>query len=661
MINWFESLPSDGTWPAERERGQMLLVMAMAMVGLLVAAGIAVDVGVLFMRQSQLDRAVDAAALAGVAVLEDGLDGSNTRGMQLLAANGIVLDQASPCDSVDWDVHDYCGEQRTGTIPGALRYHIEVHWESETYFMPLIGFDKIPLTGIATAEYFPLVDIFASDTSDMGLVQSSNQSIFGPDICHNFGDPYTPTSSPWWSELEGVYTYRIIIPTSYPYDKVRVEIFDPDTYNPPNDSYTVYGVDVSTGSGSCNNQKNTCLIDTPWGGGGDNPNPFWFVNVDENRIPPCSDSGPYSRINNTRTLYRLFYYRQSAGGALEEVDLAFYIGKTDYNGQPSPTGQYTPAQAAAEGVATNVQWVSPGASGNDLMPAFDGSDKDCVFAELDALYGKGVPSWPASDLCVGAEPTTITEDCQAYWGSFPGHTNAPTGCSPTTDGDFVVDLITEAPGIYVDPNSGTRQLYLQVRGLSGASENGYDFWAGPTPDDDSNVIVPSGINARQVYIQHARSEGDTPHSSRGVGVYGMGHLPMNSNVDYPVDIPLTYLGPEFAGQVISIEMFDPDAGAQDPVYFFFDSIPTSDWTACYDDYGASAYSRCSTLGFAREGPADVPSQNGKWQSPPYTFTIPSDDAGVPFYGGRLIAHYKPGKNDTYGWKITLSSRPFLVD
>ena len=73
----------------EHERGQILVLLALAMVGLLVAAGLATDAGILFVRRGQLDRAVDAAALAGVTRLNSSTDAAqalqsaNTRGQQL--------------------------------------------------------------------------------------------------------------------------------------------------------------------------------------------------------------------------------------------------------------------------------------------------------------------------------------------------------------------------------------------------------------------------------------------------------------------------------------------------------------------------------------------------------------------------------------------------
>jgi hypothetical protein len=216
-------------------------------------------------------------------------------------------------------------------------------------------------------------------------------------------------------------------------------------------------------------------------------------------------------------------------------------------------------------------------------------------------------------------------------------------------------------------------LFLQVRGLDGYSENGYEFWAGPSVSEDTSgrIAAPSYVNARQVFLNLARSVDEAYHSSLGVGVFGMGHLPMNSLVEgSPVDIPLAYLGPEFAGQKITIEMFDPDAHAVDPIMFYFDTISVGDWSLCYDDNGDDDYpyevvplesATCNSLySVGRDGPANIP-HGSQWQTPPYVLTIPNEASdGIPFYGGRLVARYPAGQNDTYGWRITLKSRPFLV-
>src|SRR5512138_3187377 len=78
----------------KRSPGQVLVLVAMAMLGLLVSAGLATDVGILMMRKAQFDRAVDAAALAGAPVASSDLADlkqANLRGQQILAANGITV------------------------------------------------------------------------------------------------------------------------------------------------------------------------------------------------------------------------------------------------------------------------------------------------------------------------------------------------------------------------------------------------------------------------------------------------------------------------------------------------------------------------------------------------------------------------------------------
>lgn len=63
MGNLIRSLLHDGT--AARNRGQAAVLVAMAFVGLLVAVGLAVDGGILFLHRTWLREATDAAALAG--------------------------------------------------------------------------------------------------------------------------------------------------------------------------------------------------------------------------------------------------------------------------------------------------------------------------------------------------------------------------------------------------------------------------------------------------------------------------------------------------------------------------------------------------------------------------------------------------------------------
>ncbi|MBN1428030.1 MAG: Tad domain-containing protein [Anaerolineae bacterium] len=713
-----------------RSHGQILVMVAAAMVGLLVAAGLAVDGGFLMLRKAQFDRAVDAAALTGVTVVSatdnTSVDRANVRGRQILAANGVTIDTDDHCD-MDGDTPilpdgvDYCGTWFNGMMPGAVRYHVVARWDVPTFFMPLIGFDTVPLVGTAVAEYFPLVDMYASDVNEQGMVQASMLSAFGPNACTISGDAYSPPHTggsgaepSWYKELNGIYTYRIAIPPEddFPFDKVRVEIFDPDTYNVyvTNGTYYLRNGGMTTANCrtdlSAQRRSNACLLNTS-----DPVNPNWFLKVDEARgvlsgsslIVDCgniwqsnygSDSY-YPSVVTTHTLFRLFYYEQSSAGTLREVDLAYYMGKKDGD---------------AEAPLTDIKWIAPGARADELSP------------------GTAAVTSPPADVeermpATAAEPAVNVESCAArttmalnpYLGA-----SGPMGageCAPSVADEtgqahnFIIDLNSEVPGMYIDPNSGLRHIYLQVITQDGASENSFALWAGPgytaepAADFEGPMPAPADVNARQLQIVRAL-ESATPeklHSSHGIVIYGMGHMTTNWTTSVRTRFPLAYLGTEYSGQTLHIELFDNkeaepgeigsstsgDGGAS-PFYFYFDTIPTENWTACYahslsdctnakdDDTnprypdspdwtriscflpstGSNSLSDC--LG---KGVTGVhPDMDNIWAR--YTFVVPTElnevsAQRVPFYGGRLYVSYRGGIAESSTWKMTVDARPTL--
>lgn len=678
MLESFEAFFIPEGLNGDRERGQILLILALAMVGLLVAAGLAIDSGVLFMRQAQLERAVDAAALAGV-VLLDGTDWTelaeaNTRGQQVLATNTFETDDPGPNESdfnddieCTLDAYDYCGKAENGYLPGTLRYTVDAKSEAEVYFMQIVGFESFPLRSTATAEYQPLVDIYASEALQTGVLRSSNQAVFGPDSCTHMGDPYSPTynnenggggySNDWYDELGGAYQYRIRIPESYVYnsddtirfDQIRIELFDPDTANRSGSSFTTYDQEGDTGSVSCSDRRQPCLSDVQLTGDGVDEPFWWFVRIDENRAPPsgysgasCSTPGSYTDSYNTETEYRLYYLQEQTDGSLQEVDIAYYMGKID------------DGAGEDEAEATDMHWVSPGADCPESGGSPDYGNADCELMPpftFDDVYDDG----NMSQFSAG-EPVTETETC-------------PT-CTAASDGNFIVQLVddggdsTETPDIYIDPETGQRDLYLDVRVTSGYSENGYEVWAGPPRTAGSDYEVPAYVNARQMYITRELEDEPDFHNSQGAGVFGIGHLPMNSNTENRVDIPLAYLGPEFGGQDLSVSLFDPDSGHSPPISFWFEGIARETWMACFADDNHDCDDPLP------DGPGGERWQhlgssgtpvNNQWRT--LEFTIPTeetDGSGIPFYGGILYASYEGGNHDTYGWKLSIESRPYLI-
>ncbi len=461
-----------------------------------------------------------------------------------------------------------------------------------------------------------VTDIYTSRTmgnGPSGLLNTSHTSIFGPRVCIDFGDPFSPWNSPW---APGPHTYhfRIRIPADYPSNILRVELFDPDSINQSINTnhitFTDYAINTNPGTfppagvdRTCPSadQRNPCLIDTgemalvdPQGSPPvviDQINPFWFMRVDENRgagSPPgngnCGSPSSYTPAFNTNTLYELYYYTQNANGTLATVNIAHYTGQTGDGVRDS--GDHL----------TDLHWVSPGGT---------------------VLYDQPAP--------------------------VPVDAGSP--------GDFELDLSQDIPGIITDPDTGDRYLYLDITALDGASENGFDIWAGPLITDTS-----SNVNVRNIQILNNPSI----HDSQGVVVTALDYLPVNSNVNFATDIPLTPINAAQAGESVYISLYDSDSGSQPPVIFYFDTIAESDWSLTF---GAGDPDPDGVSGRCQPGSCQT-----QWVEPPYNIQIPTlttdcdldnpdPQICTPFYGGKLMARYIGGEQDTYGWEVDAPDAP----
>ncbi|MFQ5435774.1 MAG: pilus assembly protein TadG-related protein, partial [Anaerolineae bacterium] len=500
------------------EKGQSIVIIAFLMVGLLAFVGLAVDVGLIFARSTQLQAAVDAAALAAVTELTGVPQGVTTpadiKAAQFLAANNLPTSVITPS----------LPGVRSVSALNATQYAITVTWPVDLFFLQLINRDAANVTKSATAAYFPLADIYASRRVESGALSTSNQSVFGPDICINYGDPYSPSTSPWHPGFYS-YQYRILIPSGYPSDVLRVELFDPDSMNGSSNSANVTfsstaiqygGFSLTPQNMSCssNNRRNPCLIKTgelsivnPTGNPPitiDNVNPFWFMRIDENRgtnTPGnCGQPSSYDTAYNTATVYQLYYYVQNPDGTISRVDLAKYTGQTGDGVRDNGNHQ------------TDMQWVSPGGS--------------MIYDQL---------------------------------------ANVPVDAGSLTD--FELSIANDLVGILSDPGTGNRYVYLDVTAVSGGTENGFEIWAGP----DYTGSVSANVNTRNIQVINNPAS----HNSKGVTIYGMGNLPMNSNFNNAVDIPLIWVGPEMAGQDVFVSLYDSDSFADAPIVFYFDSIAFS--------------------------------------------------------------------------------------
>ena len=641
------------------ERGQSMVLIAFVLIGLLAFVGMAVDLGFWMARSSKLQAAVDSAALAGVSELSGGdQDAADRVAVRFLHANGVPISTTLSLES------------STDLTPlNAREYALTATWDVELFFLKLIGIDSASVTKSATAAYFPLADVYVSERVDDGAVATSYQAVYGPYLCPRYGDPFSTLNSPW---EPGIYTYnyRIMIPPSYlnDHNDLRVEILDPDSWAAPGGSADVvhsatgismgmdpieYGMNANSNNRSTNSLVNTgesALIGQILNG---RPitekdiNYWWFIRMDVNyhhgAAPgdgQCGNGG-YSLDHNSQTLYQLYYYRQSDDGTIERVDLAAYTGQTGLEWETDPSKSHD----------TNLRWVSP---------ALPGVDQKSWDQTVDVPVDPGSPK--GFTLNVSDDPNT-----------------------------------TDVPDILVEESTGIRYLYLGLTAVTGSTQNGYELWAGPP---EYRFTVPSNINARNVYlIGHPGS-----HTSKGATVYAMGRLPMKSAATNPVNVPLLYVGPEYAGQTVYVSQYDSDTGASPPTVFYFDTLAFQHDTSCNpsvsNDTTVHPDGYCDGVDWSQtdwamsfgnyQNNVDPDGHSNRcrpgtcttrWVEPPYEIEVPGDledcnkhalppDGNlnadpdskpcIPFYGGRLIARYRTGKNDVYGWEISLSGVPYLI-
>ncbi len=114
--------------PSQSEKGQSLIIFAFSFVGLLAAMGLALDLGLIYAERVKLNRAIDAAVLAGVTELPIENAAIN-RAIEYLTLNGYEDNTEIYVQGCIRDTHDYynattyCGSKGCGE--GNVHYIID--------------------------------------------------------------------------------------------------------------------------------------------------------------------------------------------------------------------------------------------------------------------------------------------------------------------------------------------------------------------------------------------------------------------------------------------------------------------------------------------------------------------------------------------------------
>lgn len=172
----------------KREKGQILVLFVLLFTVLIGIIGLAVDLGDIFVAHSRLGRAVDAAALAATGQFREGytIDNILKAAHQFLVLNGVedvVSIQIEACENAITP-----GDPELCTTPPKKIVRVTVTQNVRLYFLPIIGFDNIPITvdAISEAASVDLV-LLIDNSSSMAQNLSGGEadpSECNPNDCH---------------------------------------------------------------------------------------------------------------------------------------------------------------------------------------------------------------------------------------------------------------------------------------------------------------------------------------------------------------------------------------------------------------------------------------------------------------------------------------------
>ena len=385
------------------EAGQSVVLIALVFIILLLFVGLALDAGLAFVRSSQFSRAVDSAVLAGVVDLDPtstiitDTTAADQRAGQFLGANGWPTPTLTLFDS-----------SRSFSGIGIPQYSLTVTWPVSPFFIRLIGIGSFPITHSATAAFYANAEMYTPTAFDDGKMRRGAQFIFGPDGCTREGDPVSPfETAPGQTNLEyslydGLYRYRISIPSTYTQTNLRVELFDTDSVNLRGNTATInHTLSVSNTMGitstlSCGGpgMGERCIISTGEDLVSELQNPLWFQRVDETWRDVQNDCNHDQSNPNgdTVTEYELFYFDEQG----ERQSLGLYIEDNSQSG------------------ATDMKWITPGVTISADAGSFEGDisglpqdDKGFRYLHLDVKTAGGA-SKNVWDIWAGPIPAYYT-------------------------------------------------------------------------------------------------------------------------------------------------------------------------------------------------------------------------------------------------------------
>lgn len=233
---------------AHKEKGQILVIVALVLIALIAIIGLAMDLGLMFVENARLRRAVDSAALAAALQYREGYKPGDLAlsAFELLALNGFnpseayleICDSAratyspgaplsaNPAERVFYDA-SLC------TNPRRKLVRVSAGGTVSLVFLPVIGIDQVPVRATATSETASVDLVLVIDTSESMTWGDANNPVpmydrlRDPVVCNaeDAGDDMPGECHPF-QEVKQAAVDFVNQAMYFPFDRVAIITFD---------------------------------------------------------------------------------------------------------------------------------------------------------------------------------------------------------------------------------------------------------------------------------------------------------------------------------------------------------------------------------------------------------------------------------------------------
>jgi hypothetical protein len=172
---------------ARGERGQTLLLVALSIIGVVAAVGLATDGAVVFVTQRHLQRALDAAALAAANKLPDE-DEARDAAYQFMRLHGYEFDPTSNPLTIEFPGPEMDPPRKIATVAAAVN--------QDLFFLNVVGWRSVDVTALGEGESAPLDVYLVLDLSNSMVYDTQRPWWWNHNATRFHVCPQT--DCPWW-------------------------------------------------------------------------------------------------------------------------------------------------------------------------------------------------------------------------------------------------------------------------------------------------------------------------------------------------------------------------------------------------------------------------------------------------------------------------------